>query len=149
MKRSICLFAVAILFPGMSLAHSGAAVSEAGEPGQLAAVKRTVEITMGDAMRYAPDVLTVRRGETVRLLVSNEGKVMHEIVLGTAAEIEHHRLAMRGDPAMAHGAPQMAHVAPGEQAQLVWRFTRPGTVRYACLLPGHYEAGMAGTISVR
>lgn len=146
MKRTVFLLA---LLPAVALAHGGAVATGAGEPGQLADVQRTIRIGMDDAMRYTPDALTVRRGDTLRLLVSNHGTVMHEILLGTSDEIEHHLRAMRRDPAMAHGAPYMAHVAPGEEAQLIWRFTQAGTLRYACLLPGHYEAGMTGTISVR
>jgi uncharacterized cupredoxin-like copper-binding protein len=128
---------------------AGLAATDAGEAGRADAVRRTVRVGMHDAMRFSPGVLSVRRGDTVRLLVRNHGQIMHEIVLGTPAEIEQHRLAMRRDPAMAHGAPYMAHVAPGAQAQMLWRFSRAGTVHYACLLPGHYEAGMTGTIEVR
>lgn len=146
MKRLTFLLS---LLPAVAMAHGGALATGAGEPGQLADVQRTVRIGMDDAMRYTPNVLTVRRGDTLRLLVSNHGAVMHEIVLGTSEEIEHHLRAMRSDPAMAHGAPYMAHVAPGEEAQLIWRFTQSGTMHYACLLPGHYEAGMTGTIAVR
>jgi len=143
MNARALLLALAIL-PGTALAHG-----DAGEPGRLADVRRTVRIGMDDAMRYTPDALTVRRGDTLRLLVRNNGTVSHEIVLGTPEEIEHHRHAMHSNPNMAHGGGAMAHVAPGQEAALIWRFTRPGQFRYACLLPGHYEAGMTGTISVR
>ncbi|WP_178372504.1 plastocyanin/azurin family copper-binding protein [Massilia sp. CF038] len=125
------------------------APSQAGAPGDAHAVQHAVELAMYDSMRYAPSTLTVKRGQTVRLLLRNQGRLMHEIVLGSADEIEQHRQAMRRDPSMTHGAASMAHVAPGGQAQIVWRFAQAGTVHYACLLPGHYEAGMRGRIEVR
>jgi uncharacterized cupredoxin-like copper-binding protein len=108
-----------------------------------------IEIGMSDSMRFAPAALTVARGDTIHFIVRNEGKIAHEIVIGTPAEIAHHRHGMRHDPGMAHAAPSMAHVAPGEREQLSWRADRPGRFEFACLLPGHYEAGMRGTIAVQ
>lgn len=156
MKRG-ALFVLALCALATAAAHDEhaghgagpAAASAVGEAGEAADVGRTVRIGMDDTMRYTPGELTIARGETVRLVVANHGQAMHEIVLGTQEEIEQHRRAMRANPAMAHGAPYMAHVAPGAEAQILWRFSRAGTIRYACLLPGHYEAGMAGTIEVR
>lgn len=127
----------------------GAASTLAGRAGLAADVTREIGIGMLDTMRFTPGALAVRQGQTVRLNVRNLGQAMHEIVLGTDEEIARHRLAMQRDGAMAHGAPNMAHVAPGEQGEIVWTFGRPGTLQYACLLPGHFEAGMAGTIEVR
>lgn len=120
----------------------------AGTPGEIAAASRSVSIGMHDSMRFTPSRLTVRQGETLRLDIANGGAVLHELVLGTAEEIAQHRLAMQRDPAMAHGAPNMVHVAPGTSGSIVWQFSRSGTLEYACLLPGHYEAGMRGTVSV-
>ena len=109
---------------------------------------RTVDIGMFDSMRFTPGELTVTRGETIRFVVRNEGKVRHEIVIGTPDEITHQRHAMQHDPGTAHAAPTMVHVAPGKSEQLTWRFGVPGQFAFACLLPGHYEAGMQGTITV-
>ena len=149
------IVAVTFLVPLAALAHTGAVpgahgttVSAAGRAGERSQVTRTVTIGMMDAMRFTPDELVVERGQTVRIIARNDGEVLHEIVLGTRAEIEQHRAAMRSDPAMAHGAPYMAHVAPGESRQIIWQFDRPGTFEFACLLPGHYESGMTGSIEV-
>ena len=109
---------------------------------------RTLDIGMFDSMRFSPARLTVASGETIRFIVRNLGKVRHEIVIGTAIEIAHHRHAMQHDPGMAHAAPNMAHVAPGRREHLTWQFDRPGELEFACLLPGHYEAGMRGAITV-
>jgi uncharacterized cupredoxin-like copper-binding protein len=114
----------------------------------IAGAPRTVDIGMFDSMRFSPGVLTVARGETIRFIVRNVGKLRHEIVIGTPEEIAHHRHAMLNDPGMAHASPNMAHVAPGKREQMTWRFGIPGQLEFACLLPGHYEAGMRGTITV-
>ena len=55
---------------------------------------------------------------------------------------------MRKFPGMEHDAPHMAHVAAGKRGSIVWRFNRPGEFDFACLIPGHFEAGMRGTINV-
>ncbi len=115
----------------------------------LASHAGEIDIRMSDSMRFAPAALTVARGETIHFIVRNQGKVPHEIVIGTPDEIAHHRHAMQHDPGMAHAAPNMAHVAPGGREQLSWRAERPGQFEFACLLPGHYEAGMRGTIAVQ
>ena len=91
----------------------------------------------------------VVEGDTVRLRAENKGKVLHEIVLGTKAELDQHAQMMQKFPGMEHDAPYMAHVRAGQRGDIVWHFNRPGTFDFACLIPGHYEAGMTGTITVR
>lgn len=129
--------------------HAGHGQSAAGRAGDPALAGRTVLIGMADTMRFSPARLLVERGETLRLVARNGGQAMHELVLGTHEEIGRHREAMRRNPQMPHEAPYMAHVKPGESGEIVWQFDRSGTFEYACLLPGHYEAGMSGSIVVR
>lgn len=134
-------------------AHGSAAAAaqvetEFGRTGDPAKVKRTVRMNMSDRMRFDPATLTVRVGDTVRFVVRNEGQLMHEFVLGTARELAEHAEAMKKFPNMEHDEPYMAHVGPGRQAEVVWQFTRPGEFHFACLLPGHFEAGMRGLIKV-
>lgn len=109
---------------------------------------RTLTIRMSDAMRFTPDRVEVREGETVRLVVRNAGRVLHELVIGTPRELEEHAALMKKFPGMEHDEPYMSHVAAGRQGEIVWNFNRPGTFQFACLLPGHFEAGMTGTIVV-
>lgn len=120
-----------------------------GREGDPKHAARTVTVDMSDKMRFAPAQLTVRRGETVRFIVRNSGKVMHEMVLGTMEELKAHAELMKKFPGMEHDEPHMAHVKPGRSAQMVWQFTRPGEFYYGCLMPGHFEAGMIGKIIVR
>jgi uncharacterized cupredoxin-like copper-binding protein len=109
---------------------------------------RTIEIRMTDDMRFRPDRIEVREGETIRFVVRNAGKVLHEMVIGTERELAEHAALMRKFPGMEHDEPFMTHVRPGRKGDLVWNFNRPGTFQFACLVPGHFEAGMKGTVTV-
>jgi uncharacterized cupredoxin-like copper-binding protein len=121
------------------------AFGRSGDPG---AVSRTIRIEMRDTMRFEPDKLTVRKGDTVRLEVVNAGAVLHELVIGTRAELDAHAEMMRKFPGMEHDEPYMAHVDPGKTGAIVWQFTQAGEFGFACLIPGHFEAGMIGHIQV-
>ena len=119
-----------------------------GRTGDPKKVSRTVEIDMSDRMRFTPAELTVRRGETVRFVAKNSGKQMHEMVLGSIKELKEHAELMKKHPGMEHDEPYMAHVEPGKKAEIVWQFTKAGEFNFGCLLPGHFEAGMVGRITV-
>jgi len=121
---------------------------EWGIGGDAKAVTRTIEVTMLDTMRFMPAQITVKQGETVRLRVKNVGKVMHELVIGTKQELDVHAEMMKKHPNMEHDEPYMAHVSPDKSAEIIWNFNRAGDFDFACLLPGHYEAGMVGKITV-
>jgi uncharacterized cupredoxin-like copper-binding protein len=148
-----------LLMPLVAAAHgdrhhgsaSGPVVMEQkpwGIAGQAKAVKRTIEIKMTDDMSFTPREIEVRQGETVRFVHHNSGKVMHEFVLGTRKELEEHAELMKKFPDMEHDEPYMAHVGPGKTAEMIWHFNRVGEFEFACLLPGHFEAGMVGKIRV-
>lgn len=109
---------------------------------------RTVRIEMADTMRFTPSELRVKRGESVRFVVSNKGKLMHEMVLGTMDELNRHAEMMKKHPGMEHDEPHMAHVGPGKTGEMGWRFTKAGTFYFACLVAGHFEAGMVGKVVV-
>ncbi|GAA4407423.1 cupredoxin domain-containing protein [Quisquiliibacterium transsilvanicum] len=119
-----------------------------GRAGDPASAARTIEIDMTDDMRFTPATFRAKSGETVRLKVANKGKVLHELVLGTPDLLRRHADAMRKFPGMEHDEPQMTHVQPGAQGEVVWQFTRAGEFQFACLLPGHFEAGMSGKVVV-
>jgi uncharacterized cupredoxin-like copper-binding protein len=133
--------------------HAAATATKEQKPwgigGDRKDARRTIEIRMLDTMRFVPDRITVREGETVRLVVRNAGKVLHELVIGTPDELKAHADLMKKHPGMEHDEPYMAHVAAGRRGELVWNFNRAGTFQFACLLPGHFEAGMVGTIVVQ
>ena len=132
--------------------HPAAVVKEQkawGVAGDASAATRTITVRMSDDMRFAPRHIEVREGETVRLRAENRGQVMHEIVIGTQADLDQHAELMQKHPGMEHDEPYMAHVSPGQKGDIVWQFNRPGTFQFACLIAGHYQAGMTGTITVR
>jgi len=119
-----------------------------GIAGDAKAAKRTVEVKMNDNMRFTPDRLEVRQGETVRFVIRNDGKLLHEYVLGTKKDLDEHAALMVKFPTMEHDEPYMAHVAPGKTGEIVWTFNRAGEFDFACLIAGHYQAGMVGKIKV-
>ncbi|RZU03068.1 cupredoxin domain-containing protein [Rivibacter subsaxonicus] len=121
---------------------------EWGIAGDAKAVRRTVRIRMLDTMRFAPDKVSVKQGETIRFVIRNEGRMLHEFVIGTRAENDAHAALMIRFPDMEHDEPWMAHVPPGQAGEIVWHFNRAGEFDFACLIAGHYQAGMVGRISV-
>lgn len=122
--------------------------SPVGEPGDPKGAARTIEVQMGDNMRFAPSLIQVKQGETIRFVVRNNGQVKHEMVLGTMAALREHAEMMKKHPEMEHDEPNQALADPGKTAQIVWRFTKAGEFDFGCLQPGHFEAGMLGKIRV-
>jgi len=128
--------------------HGDTSPSEVGKPGDPAKVDRTIEVVMDDSMRFTPANIAVKKGETIRFFVKNTGKVPHEMVIGSMEELKAHAEMMRKMPQMQHAEPNMVTLQPGQRGGLVWQFDQPGTVDFACLIPGHMEAGMVGKIVV-
>lgn len=120
-----------------------------GRQGDPAKAGKTIEVDMADTMRFMPSEMVIEVGQTVTFVVRNTGKVMHEMVIGTKDELVKHAELMKKHPGMEHDEPYMAHVAPGKKEAITWSFDKPGTYMYGCLIPGHWEAGMKGTIQVR
>jgi uncharacterized cupredoxin-like copper-binding protein len=116
-----------------------------GDPGK---VRRTIRLSMDDTMHYSQSQIRVAQGETITFVVTNKGKLLHELVLGTGDELKQHAELMRKNPGMEHDEPYMAHVKPGGTERITWKFTKPGTFYYGCLVAGHFEAGMKGTVVV-
>ena len=118
----------------------------AGDTGQA---KRSIDVGMSDNFRFTPDRIAVKLGETVRFVARNDGKQLHEFVIGTKAENEKHAALMLKFPNMEHDEPYMAHIPAGKKGEIVWTFNRAGEFDFACLIPGHYQAGMVGKVRVK
>ncbi|WP_349772134.1 cupredoxin domain-containing protein [Stutzerimonas nitrititolerans] len=114
-----------------------------------AAVDRTIEVSMDDRMRFEPAHIEVKAGETVRFQVRNDGQLPHEMVIGTLDELQAHAEQMRDMPGMPHDEPNAVALDAGQQGDLLWHFSQPATLDFACLIAGHLEAGMKGSISVQ
>ena len=155
----VSVMMVILLAPFTVIAHTEAHVKKSstapaivetdfGKTGDARRVGRTILVMLDDTMRFTPGELVIKQGGTIRFVVRNRGKVMHEMVLGREEELKAHALLMQKHPDMEHDEPYMTHVAPGKEQAMVWQFTRPGDFLYGCLVPGHFEAGMVGRIKV-
>lgn len=159
MKKRLRLLAIALLCaPLASLAHDAQGHTKTGPANKVQkewgiaadakAVTRTVEIAMTDSMRFSPDRIHIKQGEVVKFVIKNSGKMLHEMVLGTKEQLDAHAAMMAKFPNMDHDEPYMTHVKPGATSEIIWNFNRAGNFDFACLIAGHYQAGMVGKISV-
>lgn len=154
MKPRNILIAISSLFLAITAmatgSHAGGhgGVEEIGEPGVASNVTRTVNIDMTDEMRFHNSEIAVKQGETIRFVTKNSGQIKHEMVLGTPKELKDHYEMMKKNPEMAHAADNMVMVAPGKSGDLIWHFTKAGKIDFACLQPGHFDAGMKGVVNV-
>ena len=153
MKRTILMSAAAALLAlsGAALAHDSDHYS-AGVPGNAKKPARTVTVVMSDdegAMKFTPDRLDIKKGEQVRFVIQNKGALKHEFTLASVKDNDKHAEVMKKFPDMEHDDPNAKSVDPGKTAEIVWRFTKTGTFEFACLIPGHREAGMHGTVTVK
>ena len=155
MKSRHILIAVPAIFLAISALAAGTHAGghghndEAiGKPGLAAKVSRTVRIEMLDTMRFTPSNLAVEQGETIRFVVSNAGQLPHEMVLGKEKDLKEHYEVMKKNPEMEHADANSVTVQPGKTGEIVWQFTQAGKVDFACLHPGHYDAGMKGQVRV-
>ena len=132
------------------LQHSTAAPEQLawGIAGEASKVNRVIEVSMTDDMRFQPAMIDIKMGETIRFVIHNKGQLLHEMVIGTKAELDKHVALMEKFPNMAHDEPYMSHVDPGKSGEIVWLFNRAGDFDFACLIPGHYQSGMIGKIRV-
>lgn len=163
-KRTFLMAASATLMGGATIvrahtdkAHTKQAAAAAvkkeqtawGIAGDVKDATRTIECQMLDTMRFSPQRINAKLDETIRFKMRNTGQLLHEFVIGTKEENAKHYELMKRFPNMEHDEPWMAHVPPGGTAEIVWKFNRSGDYEFACLIAGHYEAGMVGGIVVR
>ncbi len=149
------LFALAVLPAGAGSGppgHKHDAGFSAGEPGDAKKPTRIVQVTMQERdgkMLFAPDRVKIRKGEQIKFVLHNVGELDHEFVLATTQENLEHAEMMKKNPEMRHVDPNARRVAPKQTSEIVWKFTKPGEFEFACLIPGHYQAGMHGLIMVK
>ena len=153
MKKSFVTLAALFALVGSGSEAFATGSHEAGEaavgaPGQAARVTRTVTVDMTDNMRFNPGSVQASQGETIRFVVKNSGQVKHEFVLGSEKELKEHYAMMMKMPEMEHADANQVTVAPGKSGEVIWQFTKAGTINFACLQPGHYDAGMKGAVIV-
>ena len=141
-----------ILHPSPLNAHEGHEHFAAGQPGDPKKPSRVVKVTMlenGKKMLFDPPVIEVHRGDQIRFVISNDGTWDHEFMLATVKDNRKHAEVMKKNPDMEHDDPNAIRLAPFNRGELLWRFTKVGEFEYACLIPGHLEAGMHGKVIVK
>jgi uncharacterized cupredoxin-like copper-binding protein len=143
-----------LALPPIGLAHEGHNHGEfsAGEPGDAKKPARVTKVKMreeGGKTFFEPSRIEVRRGEQIRFALQNDASEAHEFVLATAAENRKHADEMKKLPEMEHDDPNAKRVAASKGLDLVWKFTKRGEFQFACLIPGHYDARMFGTVVVK
>jgi uncharacterized cupredoxin-like copper-binding protein len=139
---------LAVAAPG----HTGAEPLAYGEPGDPAQPARLIPITMkeaGGGMAFFPNQIKIRVGEQVKFKIRNGGELEHEMVFATLEENIAHGAEMAKNPDMEHDDPNAVRLQPGEVTEVVWRFTSAGEFDFSCLIPGHREGGMFGSIIVQ
>ena len=129
-------------------AGSGLIEIEFGKYGTQMHPTFTIEISMSDDMRFTPATIQVKQGDIVEFIHANEVQLMHEFVLGTLQSLNEHAEEMKQNPSMSHDKPFTVNIAPGETGTNTWQSTESGVFHFGCLIPGHYEAGMRGTVIV-
>jgi len=149
---SVLLFAAPTLVPAQ--AHEDHGKFSAGQPGDPKKSARTIRVLMHDDgneknMRFEPALIRVRKGEQIRFVLENGGTESHEFMLATVAENRKHAEVMKKFPEMEHDDPNAKRLAMSQRGELLWRFSKAGEFEFACLIPGHYEAGMHGKIIVK
>lgn len=150
--KFILIVAGALLFGVAPAAAHGGRHFSAGEPGNPKMPSRTVNISMqeqGKKMLFVPSRIVVHKGEQIRFVLFNDGIEDHEFVLATVKENLKHAVDMKKNPHMSHRDPNAITLPPFNGGELLWKFTRRGTFEFGCLIPGHREAGMHGTVIVK
>ncbi|AXO89031.1 copper-binding protein [Pseudomonas parafulva] len=151
------ILSAAFAFVSLPALADGAKSFAFGEPAPASTATRTVQVVLKD-IAFEPGKLQVKAGETVRFVLINEGKLVHEFNLGDAAMHAEHQKEMAAMAGMDHG--QMDHAAhghdaantvlvqPGQRAELTWTFRQSAPIEFACNVPGHYQAGMVGQLTI-
>lgn len=138
--------------PGMEHGMAGmeheATASASGKAGDPAKVSRTIVMSMNDTMQFTPNNIVVKEDETIRFFIKNTGTMAHEMVIGEMSELKEHAEMMRKMPSMKHASANMVTINAGQSGGIVWQFGKAGVVDFACLAPGHMEAGMTGKVTV-
>ena len=162
MRKLIFIF---VFIPNILFAGTMKAV---GVKGNEANVDRVIKVLMYDNY-YQPNKFKVNKNETIRFLVTNKGKLVHEFNIATKEMHLKHQPEMmkmveneilladridkqkmheisKKDHSMAHKHSNSVLLSPGESAELIWKFSNTVDIEAACNVPGHYEVGMIAKI---
>ncbi|HEX7246855.1 MAG TPA: plastocyanin/azurin family copper-binding protein [Actinomycetota bacterium] len=129
---------------------TGAMTAGVARPAKVDVADRIVRVETLDQLTFDPPVIDVLVGETVAFEVTNPGATVHEFMLAPEAMRAHHGDQMGQSPGqMMTDQPFAVTLEPGETETIAMRFVGEGALEYGCHVPGHYEAGMVGTVTAR
>ena len=160
-------FLLIIFLPNVTFAAS---MSMIGEKGKASDVSKVIEIKMYDNY-YEPNIIEVKKGETIKFVVINLGELVHEfniatkemhikhqpemmmmvekdILLGDRIDIKKMKEAAKTDHSMAHSHSNSVLLEPKKSADLIWKFSKNTKLEAACNIPGHYESGMVAKVNI-
>ena len=163
MKKIIFVF---IFIPNILFAGTMKVIGVKGNEGD---VDRIIKVSMYDNY-YQPNKFKVNKNETIKFIVSNKGKLVHEfniaskemhlkhqpemmkmveneILLADKIDKKKMKEISKKDHLMAHKHSNSVLLSPGESADLIWKFTNTIDIEAACNVPGHYELGMIAKIN--
>jgi uncharacterized cupredoxin-like copper-binding protein len=146
---SLGVLTAILLTPTSVWSHGSFAAGEPGDPSKPA---RTIELNMIEGsgmMGYSVNRVEVKKGEQIRFKITNAGALAHEFMLDSIERNAKHKIEMQKNPEMEHDDPNGVRLEPGKVSEILWKFENEGTFEFACLIPGHYEAGMHGTVVVK
>lgn len=147
-RFSHIIVAATLTVPIPAFAHGS---FSAGDPGDPEKPARVIEVKMlegNGTMAYAPERIVVKKGEQIRFVITNDGELAHEFMLDSKENNAKHKVAMEKNPEMEHDDPNGKRLEPKKTSEILWKFDKEGTFEFACLIPGHYDAGMHGVIVV-
>lgn len=146
---SLGVLTAILLIPTSVWSHGSFAAGDPGDPSKPA---RTIELNMIEGsgmMGYSVNRVEVKKGEQIRFRITNAGALAHEFMLDSIERNAKHKIEMQKNPEMEHDDPNGVRLEPGKVSEILWKFENEGTFEFACLIPGHYEAGMHGTVVVK
>ena len=159
------LFIIVFLFTTNSIAASMSMIGEKGDPNNI---DRVINIKMYDNY-YEPNLITIKKGETIKFIITNLGEMVHEYNIGTKEMHIKHQPEMqklidheiitfdkidkkkmkemsKKDHSLAHSHSNSIMLEPKTQGEIIWKFSKDIELEMACNIPGHYESGMVGKI---
>ena len=164
--KKIFLLLIVSFFSTASFSATMNMIGEKGDPNK---VDRTVKIKMYDNY-YEPNVIKVKKGETIRFIVENLGELVHEYNIGTKEMHVEHKQEMQKlvdheiiladkidkikmkkmskiDHSFGHSHANSVMLEPKEKGEIIWKFSKDINLEMACNVPGHYESGMVGKLT--
>ena len=160
------LFIIIILF--ISSSAYSASMNMIGEKGDPNKIDRVVSIKMYDNY-YEPNVVKIKKGETIKFIVQNLGEMVHEYNIGTKEMHIKHQPEMQKlidheiivgdkidkvkmkkmskmDHSLGHSHSNSIMLEPKKSGEIIWKFSKDIELEMACNIPGHYESGMVGKL---